>query len=265
MAIPEPNNELYAAVRQVANVWPPDDEDAVTELAQDWRKAGKLAGQAGTELAEQRQAAERAWRDQAGKAMGQSVAGHAITLQQQHAEQVAQLGDRYAQALKDVKTAIVTTIAIKLPEYLYWDNPKSAPPGRPGSRRWWSNSPGPCRRSSRPRRKTCRRHPRHPTPTRSRARRPTSFPWRAWAGIGSDATSLLPGGRAVGEVADETFEVTKSAVANSAVDTVLQVPTAIDLSSNDDRVDTLKDAAGDVGLAKGLYQEGPGIFRMLHR
>ncbi|MEV6901734.1 hypothetical protein [Amycolatopsis sp. NPDC051372] len=47
MAIAEPDNELWAAVKQLADAWPPDDEDDVTELAANWRRAGKPAGPGG--------------------------------------------------------------------------------------------------------------------------------------------------------------------------------------------------------------------------
>ncbi|SEF37622.1 hypothetical protein SAMN05421837_114183 [Amycolatopsis pretoriensis] len=125
MAVAEPANELWTAVKAIANPWPPDDEDQVADLADDWRKAGETANLAGTELSDQRQAAQQAWSDQAGQAMGQNIGKGAVTLesQRQGAEQQAAMADRYAQALTSVKNAIVQAVNANLPAYLQLGNP----------------------------------------------------------------------------------------------------------------------------------------------
>jgi hypothetical protein len=125
MAVAEPANELWTAVKAIADPWPPDDEDAAAALADDWRKAGETADLAGTELSDQRQAAEQAWRDQAGQTMGQQIGAGTVTLdsQRQGAEQQAAIADRYAQALTSVKNAIGQSIATNLPVYLQLGNP----------------------------------------------------------------------------------------------------------------------------------------------
>ncbi|MEV8607416.1 hypothetical protein AB0383_05570 [Amycolatopsis sp. NPDC051373] len=132
MAIAEPDNEPWAAVKQLADEWPPDDEDDVTELAANWRGAGNRRAQAGTEPADQRQAPERAWRDEAGGAMGRSVAAHAVTLRNSSRapEQQAQLADRYARTLKEVKTAIAQTIAVNPTLHLQLANPAYGAAGK---------------------------------------------------------------------------------------------------------------------------------------
>ncbi|OZM74717.1 hypothetical protein CFN78_00265 [Amycolatopsis antarctica] len=125
MAIAEPSNELWAAVKAIDNSWPPDNEDNVRTLAEDWRKAGETAHLAGTELSDARGAAEQAWADQAGQAMGQQINQGTVTLdgQRQGAEQQAAMADRYAQSLIDVKNAIVQVIEVNLPAYLQMGNP----------------------------------------------------------------------------------------------------------------------------------------------
>ncbi|WP_434446608.1 hypothetical protein [Lentzea sp. E54] len=126
MAIAEPANELWAAVKAIDNtIWPPDDEEAVKTLAEDWRKAGETAHLAGTELHSARQASEQAWRDQGGQATGQQLGNGVVTLESQKrdCEQQAVLADRYATALTNVKTAIVQNIEMNLPAYLQYANP----------------------------------------------------------------------------------------------------------------------------------------------
>ncbi|NKE63806.1 hypothetical protein FXN61_46735 [Lentzea sp. PSKA42] len=126
MAVFEPSNELWAAVKSIDNtIWPPDNEEDVTKLAEDWRKAGETAHLAGTELSNAREASRQAWRDQGGQATGQQLGNGAVTLESQKrdCEQQAALADRYAKALTDVKTAIVQNIEMNLPAYLQLANP----------------------------------------------------------------------------------------------------------------------------------------------
>lgn len=125
MAIAEPNNELWAAVKAIANPWPPDDEDRVTKLAEDWRRAAQTAQLSGTTLSEAQRAAKQAWPDSAGQLMGQKLGNGTTALQsqQQNAERQAALADQYAQTLMAVKTAIVHVININLPTYLQLGNP----------------------------------------------------------------------------------------------------------------------------------------------
>lgn len=125
MAVAEPDNELWTAVKAISNPWPPDDEEEVARVADDWRKAGETADLAGTELYRARQASEQAWRDQGGDVMAGRLSGGVVTLesQRQGAEQQAALADRYAQALINVKNAIVHTINTNLPVYLQLGNP----------------------------------------------------------------------------------------------------------------------------------------------
>lgn len=131
MPIAEPANELWTAVKAIADPWPPDDEDQVAKLAEDWRKAAETAHLAGTDLHDARRASEQAWRDRGGQVMDQRLAGGVVTLQEQKqgAEQQAVLADRYAQTLINVKNAIVHTINSNLPVYLQLANPIYGPVG----------------------------------------------------------------------------------------------------------------------------------------
>ncbi|SDK01844.1 hypothetical protein SAMN04488074_10441 [Lentzea albidocapillata subsp. violacea] len=126
MAVAEPGNELWAAVKAIDNtIWPPDNEDDATAIAEDWRKAGETAHLAGTELANAREASRQAWRDQGGQTTGQQLGNGVVTLESQKrdCEQQAAVADRYATALTNVKTAIVQNIEMNLPAYLQYANP----------------------------------------------------------------------------------------------------------------------------------------------
>jgi hypothetical protein len=90
MALPEPDNPLYAAVKAIANPWPPDDEDVAQQLAQAWTTAGKAAQQVGT---------QQATTGLAGKASA------------------------YAQTLTQVKQAITQAVNQALPAYVQAGNP----------------------------------------------------------------------------------------------------------------------------------------------
>ncbi|MEV4756028.1 hypothetical protein AB0J86_13070 [Micromonospora sp. NPDC049559] len=125
MAVAEPNNELWTAVKAISNPWPPDNEDQVKKLAGDWRRAAQTAQLGGTELNESRRAAQQAWQDQAGQLMGEKIGNGAVALESQrrNAEQQAGRADQYAKALTDVKNAIVHNINLNLPTYLQLGNP----------------------------------------------------------------------------------------------------------------------------------------------
>ncbi|MBK1786944.1 WXG100-like domain-containing protein [Prauserella cavernicola] len=125
MAIAEPNNELWAAVKAISDPWPPDNEDQVQKLADDWRKAGETAHLMGTELNDAQKASQQAWNDPAGQTMGQQIGNGAVTLDSQKAgaEQQAAMAERYAKALINVKNAIVADINANLPAYLQLGNP----------------------------------------------------------------------------------------------------------------------------------------------
>src|SRR2546423_13386049 len=120
MGLPEPNNELYAAVKAIADPWPPDDEDAVGRLGQAWRTAGDAASQASAQVENSAHNVSSAWWDPAGSLMATKLAGGAQSLRQtgDSAGQLAGLAERYAQELVAAKTAIIQVIAQNLPLYL---------------------------------------------------------------------------------------------------------------------------------------------------
>lgn len=127
MAIAEPANELWAAVRAIdPTLWPPDDEEQVKGVADDWRKAAETAHLAGTDLADARADALRAWRDQGGAAAGDQldVTNGMLARQKAAAQAQAGLADQYAQVLVNVKNAIVRSIQQNLPAYLQLGNPQ---------------------------------------------------------------------------------------------------------------------------------------------
>ncbi len=124
--IPEPANELYAAVKAIANPWPPDSEEAAQQLGTAWTNAGNSVTQAGTQIGAVASALTSAWPDPAGAALGTQIAGCAKALQQvgQSATQLAGMATQYGQVLVEVKTAITKTIAANLPTYLQLGNPQ---------------------------------------------------------------------------------------------------------------------------------------------
>ena len=125
MAIPEPNNALYAAVKAIADPWPPDDEDVAHQLADAWNKTGQAAAQAGGQAANSQQAVASSWLDQAGEALGIGLNGVAESMQQigQAATGLARKADTYAQVLTDVKNAITQVVDEALPAYLQAGSP----------------------------------------------------------------------------------------------------------------------------------------------
>jgi len=124
--IPEPDNELYAAVKAIANPWPPDNEEAAQQLGAAWTTAGNSVTQASTQIGALQSGVTSAWSDQAGAALGAQIANCAKSLQQigQSATQLAGSATRYGQVLVEVKTAITKTIAANLPTFLQLGNPQ---------------------------------------------------------------------------------------------------------------------------------------------
>jgi hypothetical protein len=310
MAVAEPANELWTAVKAIANPWPPDDEDAVAALADDWRKAGETANLAGTELSDQRQAAQQAWGDQAGQTMGQQIGAGTVTLesQRQGAEQQAAMADRYAQALTSVKNAIVQSITTNLPAYLQLGNPMYGAAGPAKQQEFARQVAAQLQALVASQTQGMHAPPAAPDTDTTLgqvgdiagavgavagglALIPVLTPFaapvallagatalvahgvdmlatdsyddpNAWIGLGGDAVGLVPGARAVGEIASGTAEAARVGdVVSSAVDVGLQTPPVADLVVGNDVVDDAKDIAGGVTLNKTLGLEA---LRRLH-
>jgi len=310
MAVAEPANELWTAVKAIANPWPPDDEDAVATLADDWRKAGETANLAGTELSDQRQAAQQAWGDQAGQTMGQQIGAGTVTLesQRQGAEQQAAMADRYAQALTSVKNAIVQSITTNLPAYLQLGNPMYGAAGLAKQQEFARQVAAQLQALVESQTQGMHAPPAAPDTDTTLgqvgdiagavgavagglALIPVLTPFaapvallagatalvahgvdmvatdsyddpNAWIGLGGDAVGLVPGARAVGEIASGTAEAARVGdVVSSAVDVGLQTPPVADLFVDNDGLDDAKDIAGGVTLNKTLGLEA---LRRLH-
>ncbi|MDA3647206.1 hypothetical protein LZ318_12905 [Saccharopolyspora indica] len=131
MGLPEPANELYAAVKAISNPWPPDDEALVGELGRAWRTAGEAATQAAGQVEASCQAVAASWQDLAGSAFGSKLTSGAQALQKISlgATGLAGSADRYAQELLDAKTIITQSIAQHLPLY----RQLALMPGGPGA------------------------------------------------------------------------------------------------------------------------------------
>lgn len=310
MAVAEPANELWTAVKAIANPWPPDDEDAVAALAEDWRKAGETANLAGTKLSDQRQAAQQAWRDQAGQTMGQQIGAGTVTLesQRQGAEQQAAMADRYAQALTSVKNAIVQSITTNLPAYLQLGNPMYGAAGLAKQQEFARQVAAQLQALVASQTQGMHAPPTAPDTDTTLgqvgdiagavgavagglALIPVLTPFaapvallagatalvahgvdmvatdsyddpNAWIGLGGDAVGLVPGARAVGEIASGTAEAARVGdVVSSAVDVGLQAPAMADLAVDNDGLDDAKDVAGGATLNKTLGLEA---LRRLH-
>jgi hypothetical protein len=125
MALPEPNNALYAAVKAIANPWPPDDEDVAHQLATAWQAVGSAAARAGGQAANSQQAVGSSWQDQAGQDMAGGLDGvvRSTGNVSQAATDLAGRADRYAQVLTRVKNAITQTVDQALPAFLQAGSP----------------------------------------------------------------------------------------------------------------------------------------------
>ena len=131
MGLPEPNNELYAAVKSIFDPWPPDDEETARQLGQTWRSAGQAASQAKTQVESSQQAVTSAWRDEAGSAFGAKLDSGGQSLQQisEGAAQLAAAAEKYAQELVDAKTTITQVVSQNLATYLQLGSPMFGPEG----------------------------------------------------------------------------------------------------------------------------------------
>ncbi|MBB4689078.1 WXG100-like domain-containing protein [Amycolatopsis jiangsuensis] len=129
--IPEPANELYAAVKAMANPWPPDNEEFAQQLGAAWQTVGDSATKASTQVSALQQGLASMWRDEAGAGFGARLSGGVMSLQQigQSSAQLAASAIRYAQVLVEIKTAITKTIAANLPTFLQLGSPLAGQAG----------------------------------------------------------------------------------------------------------------------------------------
>jgi hypothetical protein len=117
--IAEPSSDLWAAIKQKYNAWPPDNEDVATQLGAHLVAFASTASAGHSDLHQTGQSLGSAWRDSAGADMVDKASSVATDWSKiaQTAQNQGALAQNYGHALSFVKQTISGTVAANEPLY----------------------------------------------------------------------------------------------------------------------------------------------------